>query len=241
MANFITNGLAEFGQGYEDFKNKRKGIVGTQANTGYTADNKNSSDIQSMWDNSMKKQRASDSSLADSFGSGHSSLKASIPDFVSMITKNPLLIPNRYHCIISGPGGKMFPEEILMNIINCSIPSRALLTVEKFTKGPTTKIPYAETFEDLTITFRLSADMYERSLIDEWMNKAGGDKYGAAYFNEVKGRIEIGIYHQNNQLMKTFTFVDVVPINLGELTLSDSSEEIASIVVQFSFHHYEWK
>lgn len=167
-------------------------------------------------------------------------MNSGIPYFVAHLKKHPLLIPNRYHVVITGPLG-VFPDSISINCINAMIPARSMATVERFVAGPMTKVPYVELFDDMSLTFRASADLYERALIDQWMNKIGGVKYGCAYFNDIKGQINIDVYNQDNTKMKSYKFIDAVPISLSETSLADNAEELSTFTVQFAYHHYEWE
>lgn len=163
----------------------------------------------------------------------------SIPKFVGHMNSNPLLIPNRYNINITSPVGT-FGQEISMNCIAVSVPSRSIATSDRYLYGPTTKVPYVEIFDDLAMTFRLSADMYERGLVDSWMDKIGGQQYGAAYFDDIKGTAQVSILHRNNATMKTYNFFDVIPINISESSFSQDAEEPSTVTVQFAYHHYEW-
>lgn len=165
---------------------------------------------------------------------------SSIPDFVSQISKNPLLVPNRYDVNITSPVGTI-DKKMSMNCVSANVPARTIATIDRFIYGPTTKIGYVEIFDDLNLTFRLSADMIERSFFDLWMNKIGGKDYQCAYFNEVKGSIILQVYHSDNRLMKTYEFIDVLPLNLSESTFTQDAETFATVSVQFGYHHYEWK
>lgn len=163
----------------------------------------------------------------------------SIPDFVGNMRAYPLLIPNKYEVAINGPVA--IPKELTFNCMSVAIPARSVATVERFVYGPSTKIPYVEIFDDLNITFRLSADMVERAFVDDWLDKIGGEKYGAAYFDEIKGNVTVKVLHLNDQLMKTYNFYDAYPLSVSETTLSQDSEEISLITVQFAYHHYDSK
>lgn len=166
--------------------------------------------------------------------------RMSIPEFVGNLGRHPLLIPNKYEVSILGPNG-IFPREVMYNCITAAIPARTLSTVERHIHGPQTKVPYLEIFDDLSFTFRLSADMYERALIDEWMTKVGGRKYGAQYYYDIIGEIRVAIMHRNDQKTRKYTFLEAFPISLSETGLSQDASEPAAVTIQFAYHHYEWE
>jgi len=163
----------------------------------------------------------------------------SIPEFVANLAKHPLLIPNRYNVMILGPEG-VFDQAVSYNVASVGIPARSLATAERFIHGPNTKVPYVEIFDDLSLTFRLSADMYERQLIDQWMTKVGGEQYASEYFDDIKGKVVIKVMHRDGQVMKTYNFWDAIPISLSDTALSQEASEPATVTVQFAYHHYEW-
>lgn len=160
-----------------------------------------------------------------------------ITEFIGNIRKHPLLIPNRYKVHVTGP--LIAPTNLTLNVTSLSIPNRSVATMDRYIKGPSTKVPYVEIFDDLTITFRLSADMVERAFFDQWIDFMGGQFYSAAYFDDIKGKIIIEVYHLNDQKMRTYEFFDVFPLSVSETSMSEDSEEIATSTVQFAYHHYE--
>lgn len=159
-----------------------------------------------------------------------------ITDFVGSISRHPLLVPNRYRVNITSPVGT---PDLQFNVVAANVPARSVATMDRYIHGPTTKVPYVEIFDDLSLTFRLSADMVERSFIDQWLDKIGGQQYASAYFDEIKGMITLEVYHSNDQKMKTYRFYDVVPLSLSETSMSQDAQEFATVTVQFAYHHYE--
>ena len=97
-----------------------------------------------------------------------------IDSFASNVSKQGVLIPNRYVLeIVSPPAGVAEVDairQLAFRVNTVELPGKSLSTTEVKYYGPFRKSPYAMTYEDLNFTVMLSDDARERNFFSNWMD-----------------------------------------------------------------------
>jgi len=126
------------------------------------------------------------------------------------------------------------------------------LTIDqRFTvNGPINKVPYAQVYPDVTVTFLLSEDFREKEYIDNWMSKMmdtrpGIDSFGSEtgafnvkYFDDYKSTINIKQFDMNGTLRTTTKLIDAYPIILNGVQMAWGDDSLAKISCQFTLRYY---
>jgi len=143
-------------------------------------------------------------------------------------------------------------ELLLYRADSVEIPGRTALTIDqRFTvNGPINKVPYAQVYPDVTVTFLLSEDFREKEYIDNWMSKMmdtrpGIDSFGSEtgafnvkYFDDYKSTINIKQFDMNGTLRTTTKLIDAYPIILNGVQMAWGDDSLAKISCQFTLRYY---
>jgi hypothetical protein len=145
-------------------------------------------------------------------------------------------------------------RELAYRADSVEIPGRTALTIDhKFSNnGPINKIPYAQIYPDVTITFICSEDLREKEYLDLWMSKmldveptevgifgaANGTGFNIKYFEDYKTTIDIRQYDQTGELRTTTKLIEAYPIIINGIQMGWQDESIARVSAQFALRYY---
>lgn len=120
------------------------------------------------------------------------------------------------------------------------LPAKTLATTEIKYNSDFQKIPYYNVYDDLRFSFRCSKDMYEKNIIDEWMN---------TIFNPVTHEIEyydnyvtnITIEQLNNQDNVVYSVIlkGAYPMICNEIPLSNNERDTYALL-SVNFAYSRW-
>lgn len=162
----------------------------------------------------------------------------SLETIVGHLRDHPILEPNRYEVIITGP--VEIDQYILFNAHACGIPGTSIGSFEGSIVGPKRKLPNEEIYDDLSITFYNNHHIDEMYKIRKWMKLIGGDdSYRISYYNDIIADINIIIYDLRENKIAEVKFTEAYPIGVSELELSYAGEAPSDITVNFAYHTYE--
>jgi hypothetical protein len=161
---------------------------------------------------------------------------SSLSNFLNNI-KNPAKA-NRFLVQISSPSlGK--DTEYLCH--TAQLPGRTFATLEQKTYGPIQKFPYLTTYNDLDLSFYVSAkqtNIYDDFI--EWMNVINPiDTYDFAYRKDYAAEITITQYDDYNNAIKEIICHNAYPISMNQLDLDWSSESFQNLTVTFAYTKWE--
>lgn len=124
-----------------------------------------------------------------------------------------------------------------------SLPSVNFHTAMWRNIGVGIKYAYDIMFNEIAITFADTSDMKIQKFYVEWMDEMydrdirGG---GFAYRDEYVRRMTINKLDRENNTQMTYQLNDCFPINLGEVTLSQASQNtLSNLTVTFSYTDWE--
>ena len=158
--------------------------------------------------------------------------KFNIETIVGHISDHPLLEPNRFEVITTGPQGIDVTQSIMFNCHVCDIPGPII--------GPQRKIPNEEIYDDLSTTFINNHHIEELKIIDEWMRLIGGNRtFRMAYYNDVIADMQINVYDLQENITSTILLFEVYPVGCSELQLSYGGELPSEITVNWTYHSFK--
>jgi hypothetical protein len=170
-----------------------------------------------------------------------------------------LVRPNLFRATLSGynkiVGGL---DGTLPNIDNtfkfrcekAELPGRTLATTEDAVGGgPSLKLPYDTTYNDITLSIICSADMIERKFFEEWMDRIigrGGRKNAGllSYYEEYALGVTLKVdqLNEKGKSLISYTLKDIYPTALTPMNAS--WEEINTyqrfgVTLAYRYHTYE--
>ena len=116
------------------------------------------------------------------------------------------------------------------------LPGRTFATTDRKTYGPTEKLPYITTYNDIDLTFLLDGDMSQKYFFDSWLdlvNPKTTNNFN--YKSDYSTSIIINQYAVDNKLTYYAELVDAYPISMNQLDLDWSSDGIHKLTVTFAY------
>lgn len=154
--------------------------------------------------------------------------------------KTELARPNRFDVLIPPMKGYSFAsEQLSLRCENAELPGRTLMTHDQKIYGPTEKYPYQNSYNDITLTFIVSGDMFERKYFDEWMEAISPSasfnfKYKADYITD----IQVRQYDNSGNFTYGVNLVESYPIAVNQLDLDWSTEGHHKLSVVFAYTYW---
>jgi hypothetical protein len=148
--------------------------------------------------------------------------------------------PTRFYFEFAKVGSK-FNERLSRNCASISMPGKALATQPLKINGPPAEYPYDVNFtNELTATFRVGADYFERQFFESWVNQAIPNQFHKVnYSNEYKTTLRIYALNQFDSKIYCVELQDCFCKAIGDINFShDLTDTITTIDVTFSFSEY---
>jgi len=128
--------------------------------------------------------------------------------------------PNLFTCYLDG--SSVFESQIPNFSFRCEkaeFPGRTIATTDDTFSGPSLKLPYDMTYNDITLSIICSEDMKERRFFERWMNlivkpASQPDAGTVAYHSEyARGlRLVVEQLDSNNKILASYACYDPYPI-----------------------------
>ena len=128
--------------------------------------------------------------------------------------------PNLFTCYLDG--SSVFESEIPNFSFRCEkaeFPGRTIATTDDTFSGPSLKLPYDMTYNDITLSIICSEDMKERRFFERWMDlivkparqaDAGTIAYHSEYARGL--RLVVEQLDSNNRILASYACYDPYPI-----------------------------
>ena len=171
-------------------------------------------------------------------------MAANIQEFKSSFTSD-LARASRFDVYISIPYafGAYLPvttESLAFRCESAELPGRTISTTDLKIYGPTEKLPYQTTYNDMTLTFIVSDTMEEKALFDLWLDQINPqDSHNFEYKQSYATDITIKQYDVVNNLTYAIQLIDAFPISVNQLDLNWSNDGTHKLTVTFAYT--EWK
>jgi len=159
--------------------------------------------------------------------------------------------PNMFNCTLSGAAA--FNNRIPDFSYRCEkaeFPGRTIATNDDTFAGPTMKLPYDMTYNDITLSIICSEDMRERAFFETWMdyivkpatqNDAGTIAFHADYARGLKLEID-QLSSSNGKALCTYTCYDVYPIAITPMNATwdeVNTYQRFGITLTYRYHTFE--
>jgi len=126
------------------------------------------------------------------------------------------------------------------------LPGKALTVNDARYYGPNFKYPVQTEYADITMTFLVRDQMYEKEYFDNWMMTINpNDSYDFSYKSDYVSQINIIQYSEgvdtNSKMISTYmlTLVDAFPISVAPMGLVWGEEGFHRIAVTFAYTEYK--
>jgi len=186
---------------------------------------------------------------------GVSSASTPLKDFLTEMQTEGLAWPNRFCAQISPPQiiqqivklGQVRPsiadngflQKLILRIDMAELPGYSFMTSDTRTYAPIMKIPSQILYQDLNLSFLVSANMAEKYFFDYWCYAMRDPNNLFEYYDHITGDIEVTIYNVFNQPVYGIKFIQCWPSSVAPVTLSWQDQEYMRLTVSFTYHHWE--
>jgi hypothetical protein len=159
-----------------------------------------------------------------------------------------LLKPNLFEANISGPSGIGTISNFKFRCEKAEFPGKTLATVDDpGGGGPTLKLPYDVTYNDITLSIICSADLAERKYFENWIDlivgKANNNKAGLVNYYNVyaKGKtLTVKQLDEAGTTKGTWTMQHVYPIAITPMNaVWDELNTYQRFEVTLTYRYYE--
>lgn len=143
--------------------------------------------------------------------------------------------------IFTGKGSAEFTRGLEIMSVQTSLPGKTLNISETKYNGDTLKSAYSILYGQHQFTFKVSRDMYEKTIIDRWMNIiVDPNTHEVGYHQTYAVDIIINQLDESDKVVKSIMLEDAWPVNVNELTLSNLEfNNTHELMVQFAYR--KWK
>lgn len=120
------------------------------------------------------------------------------------------------------------------------IPGKNLTTTDIRYNGDFYKLPYSVVYGAQQFTFRVSRDMYEKNIIDSWMNKIfDPSTHEVSYMDDYVTDITINQLDNQDNVVYSVVLKDAFPSMCNPLTLSNEEQnQFHRVAVQFMYRKW---
>lgn len=147
----------------------------------------------------------------------------------------------KYVSSFLGGGGSEITRGLDIMIESTELPGKNLTTTEVKYNGDFYKIPYANVYETQQFMFKCSRDMYEKNIIDDWMNLIFDPKtHEVGYMDDYATNITINQLNEQDEIVYSVILLDAFPTMCTPLTLSNEDrDQYARLQTMFMYRRWE--
>ena len=140
-----------------------------------------------------------------------------------------------------GGGGNEVARGLNYMVEQTEIPGKNLTTTDVRYNGDFFKLPYSVVYGAQQFTFRVSRDMYEKNIIDDWMNSIFDPiTHEISYMDDYVTDITINQLDEQDNVVHSIILKDAFPSMCNPLTVSnEESNQFHRLSVQFMYRR--WK
>lgn len=141
----------------------------------------------------------------------------------------------------TGAGTSNVTRGLNMMIESTEIPGKNLNTTDVRYNGDFFKLPYSVIYPAQQFTFRVSRDMHEKNIIDEWMNLIFDPvSHEVAYMDDFCVNITINQLDDQDRIVYSVVLRDAFPILVNPLTVSNEEQnQFHRLATMFSYKRWE--
>jgi len=144
----------------------------------------------------------------------------------SRILSTGIARSNRFEVVVSPPtSGSLASTNTLTASCEISaLPGRGYSVNDRRMYGPLQKIPYEKLYNEITMTFRCSADMNEKRFFNAWLDTiADKGTHAFAYYDEyIAQSITIKQFDGQDNQTYAASLIEAYPTSVADLNLDQS-------------------
>ena len=167
----------------------------------------------------------------------------STKEFFAHITKEGLARPNRFFVIINLPAGISDPniaKTLSLMCMQTELPSKTINVSETKYNGNIKKMAMSKLYYQQQFVFAVSSKMYEKEIIDAWMDLIIGDTHELSYYDDYNTEIEVYQLDMKDKPVHAVKFNGCFPVVVNPLTVSNSDQNTThQLMVQFAYESWE--
>lgn len=168
---------------------------------------------------------------------------SSINDFISQVKTDGLARTNRFSVMIPFPtsAGNTQPQKVLILCDSVTMPGIGMQTAQQRIWGEQRDFPTEFTFEDVTFTFYVDANLTVKQLFEEWMTNIRNPQtrtfnYYSNYITDID--IYVHTVADGETPIHSVTLHEAYPKSLAPITLDYSSKEVMKYSVTMNYKWY---
>lgn len=202
------------------------------------------------------------SSLLGQFGGGPSGGDNSpswLKEFLTDIQSNGVAWNNRFYVTFQPPkmminllqngtlvtrpslsgGNPSDSFHLMMRTDMAELPGVSFTTSEVKNYAPVMRMPNQIVYNDLNLSFILSADMVEKYFFDYWIYSMRDPNNMYEYYDNIVSDIYVAMYSLNNQPVYGVRFFEAWPISIMPISISWQDMEYMRLSVTFAYRRWE--
>lgn len=140
----------------------------------------------------------------------------------------------------SGSGSSEITRGLAMMIEDTSIPGKSLATTNIRYNGDFVELPYSAIYEAQTFTFAVSQDMYERNIMDHWMDFIFDPRaHTIGYMDDYATDIVIDQLNIQDEIVYSSILKDAFPTQCNPLPVSNEDQNnFHRLAITFAFRKW---
>lgn len=142
--------------------------------------------------------------------------------------------------IFTGGGTAEYTRGLDLMCSQTELPGKTINTSETKYNGDVQKIGNSLMYGNQQFTFKVSRDMYEKTIIDEWMNMVvNPETHEISYLDVYAVNINVFQMDESDTITHAIELVDAFPVMMNPLTLSNSEHNNThELMVQFAYRKW---
>jgi len=130
-------------------------------------------------------------------------------------------------------------QHLMMRTDMAELPGYTFTTSDVKTYAPIMRMPNQIIYQDLNLSFMVSADMVEKYFFDYWMYLMRDPNNLYEYYDNFVTDLQITIYAMNNQPIYGVVFHECWPVAMMPIQLSWQDQENMRLSVSFAYRSWE--
>lgn len=140
----------------------------------------------------------------------------------------------------SGSGATEVTRGLEIMVNQTEIPGKTLTTSEVKYNGEMYRLPYSAIYETHQFLFKCSSDLYEKNIIDTWMNSIFNPfTYTIGYLDDYSVNITINQLNERDEIVYSSVLVDAFPIMCAPISVSNDDRDTYA-QLQTSWSYKKW-
>lgn len=142
--------------------------------------------------------------------------------------------------IFTGGGSSEYTRGLDLMCSQTELPGKTINTSETKYNGDIHKIGQSLMYGNHQFTFKVSGDMYEKTIIDSWMNLiVNPNTHEVSYLNDYAVTINIFQLDKQDKIVHAVSLIDAFPVMMNPLTLSNTEHNNThELMVQFAYRRW---